>query len=462
MTDNSTDNTNQNPVSVQLQETQYSVVPGNRVTIPVTLMNQGGEEDHFEISARGIPLDWVSIPTPVVRLSAGEKKEIAVVIEAPPASQIQAGQYPVTLHVLSQSSPAQRVEVEFTLTVAAFEVKGRIGVLMESIQFSVAPGSSATIPVVLLNQGLVEDNFKLSVEGIPVSWVSTSSPVTRLAAGEQKEVTLTILPPRNSQSKAGRYPFKLIISSQEAPDQSFTVDCTLTMAAYSSFSCEIDPPQVEAGQPVRVLVSNQGNIQETYTVTWQSENDALAFEPAATQAIKVPPGETKAAEFIAQPRQRPILGGEKVYEYSALVQSVEKETLTVGGEVTGQGMIPIWVIPVVAVLCLGVLLIFIYINSQSQNESTYATQTAEAELAQIVGATQTAAFNMTQAVIDGERDSDGDGLTDKHELEIGTLTAMVFRMERRSCEGTLTRSIQIRMEMDSPMGLRCWIITPTR
>ena len=135
MTDNPTENSNQNPVGVQLQERQFSVVPGNRVTRPVTLINQGGEEDHFEISTRGIPLDWVSIPTPVVRLSAGENKEVTVVIEAPPASQIQAGKYPVTLQVLSQNSPAQRVEEEFTLTVAAFEVKGRIGVLMESSKF---------------------------------------------------------------------------------------------------------------------------------------------------------------------------------------------------------------------------------------------------------------------------------------------------------------------------------------
>jgi hypothetical protein len=420
MTDNSTENNNQNPVGVQVQDTQYSVIPGNIVTIPVTLTNQGEEEDYFEISARGIPLDWVSIATPVVQLSAGKKKEVTVEIAAPPASQIQAGQYPVTLRVVSQNSPAQRAEAEFTLTVAAFEVKGRIGILMESIQFSVAPGSSTTIPVVLLNQGLVDDNFKMSVEGIPVSWVSSSSPVTRLAAGEQKEVTLTVLPPRDSKSKAGRYPFKLIVSSQQAAGETFPVDCTLTVAAFSSFSCEIDPPQVEVDEPVRVLVSNQGNIQETYTLTWQSENDELAFEPAAMQEIKVPPGETVAVEFTTQLRQRPIMGGEKAYKYSVLVQSAEKETLTVGGEAAGKGMIPVWVIPAVAILCLGVFFIFLIFNNQRQNEAAFATQTTEAELAQIVGATQTAAFNMTQAVLEGERDSDGDGLTDKQELEIGT------------------------------------------
>jgi uncharacterized membrane protein len=274
MTEIPTENASQNPLKLQLEETHYSVVPDSRVTILIGLVNQGDEEDHFEVSVRGIPLDWVSIETPVVRLNPGEKADVPLVIEAPPASQVRAGQYPLTLMVLSQSSPSQKVETELTLTVAAFEVQGRIGILMESVQFSVSPGSSAVIPIVLLNQGLVEDNFKLSIDGLPVSWVSTSSPVTRLAAGEQKEVVLTILPPRDSQSKAGRHTFKLIVTSQEAPDQSASVSGTLTVAAYSRFSCEIEPPISEDGQTARILVSNQGNIQETYTLTWQSEGDA--------------------------------------------------------------------------------------------------------------------------------------------------------------------------------------------
>jgi hypothetical protein len=414
------ENANQSPINVQLKESQYSVVPENRVTVPVEIENLSEQEDHFEVSLRGIPLDWVDIGTPVVRLGAGERTEVAVVIEAPPASQVRAGQYPVTLVVLSQSSPSQRIETEFTLTVAAFEVHGRIGVLMESVQFSVAPGSSAEIPIVLLNQGLVEDSFKLAVEGLPISWVSTSSPVTRLAAGEQKEVILTILPPRDAQSKAGRHKFNLIVSSQEAPDQAAKIGGTLTVAAYSKFSCKIDQPLVEAGQTARIIVQNQGNIQETYTLTWQSENDSLEFDQGNIRELKVQAGETSAVEFMAQPRQRPILGGEINYEYSVLVQSSEKETLTIGGEVSSKGIIPIWVIPVLAVLCLGAIFVFYFIFRGSQNESASATQTAEAALGDIVAATQTASFNQTQAVEEGERDSDGDGLTDSHELEIGT------------------------------------------
>jgi uncharacterized membrane protein len=309
------ENANQNPINVQLRETQYSVVPENRVTVPVVVENLGDQDDHFEISLRGIPLDWVDIETPVVHLKVGERREVAIVIESPPASQVRAGQNTVTLVVFGQNSPSQRVETEFILIVAAFEVHGRIGVFMESVQFSVAPGSSAEIPIVLRNQGLVEDSFKLAIEGLPISWVSTSSPVTRLAAGEQKEVILTILPPRDSQSKAGRHKFNLIVSSQEAPDQPAKIGATLTMAAYSKFSCKIEPPLVETGQATRILIENQGNFQETYTLTWQSENDALEFEFGASREIQVKAGETSAVEFTAQPRQRPILGGEKNYEY---------------------------------------------------------------------------------------------------------------------------------------------------
>jgi hypothetical protein len=60
------------------------------------------------------------------------------------------------------------------LTIAAFETQGRIGLLMESVQFAIAPGNSLAVPIMLLNQGLVADDFRLTVEGIPLSWVSTA------------------------------------------------------------------------------------------------------------------------------------------------------------------------------------------------------------------------------------------------------------------------------------------------
>jgi TolB protein len=421
-------------IRIRLGASQYSVVPGTSVSIPVILENQGSREMFVEIGVRGLPLAWVSLPSPVNRLAPGGEKEVDVIIQVPPAPESHAGQYSVTLVAVDQAAPEARAEEEFSLLVAAFHVQGRIGVLMESVQFSVAPGSNISLPVTLLNQGLVEDTFILSIEGIPISWVSTSAPIAHLAPGEQRELVLNIQPPRAPQTRAGRSPFKVLVSSQSAPDQRVTINCTLTVAAYTQFRCELEPARVRAGQVARVTVFNLGNIQDVYTLTWLSERDALVFEPAQAFELRVPPGEAGVADFTARLRQQPIMGGETVIPYSVLVQSTEKDTLTLGGELFSRGLIPIWVLPVALAACLGLVCLAAFLISRERSISANATQTAQALLGGVIAATQTAeasatqefaatqtaAFNQTQAAIIGEQDTDGDGLTDQREAELGT------------------------------------------
>ena len=122
-----------------------------------------------------------------------------------------------------------------TLTVAGFEVKGRVGVLLEGVQYAVIPGDPLAIPVVMINQGLGADTFRLATEGLPEGWVSIPAPGFRLEPGEAREATLTIKPPRLPDSNAGRHPFRILVASQEASDQSVSIDCALTVAAFTEF-----------------------------------------------------------------------------------------------------------------------------------------------------------------------------------------------------------------------------------
>lgn len=421
-------------IRIHLDSNQYSVVPGTSASIPVRLANQGSREAFIEIGVRGLPLAWISLPSPVTRLAPGQEKEVDIIIQVPPAPESHAGQFPVAVVAVDQAAPDTRAEEEFSLLVAAFHVQGRIGVLMESVHFSIAPGSNVSVPVTLLNQGLVADTFLLSIEGIPVSWVSTSAPIAHLAPGDQRELILNIQPPRAPQTRAGRNPFKVLVSSQSAPDQRVEIDCTLTVAAYTQFRCELDPPRMRAGQPARVTVVNLGNIQDVYTLTWLSEGDALVFEPDQAHELRIPAGEAGAADFSARLRQRPILSGETTNPYSVLVQSTGKDTLTLGGEVSSSGLIPIWVLPIVLAICLGLICVAAFLINRDRSASSSATQTAQwlvggvvaatqtaaAATNEVFAATQTAAFNQTQAAIIGEQDSDGDGLTDEQERELGT------------------------------------------
>ena len=147
-------------LGISLEEKRFSLIPGKSLEIQVRIQNQGHSEDDIEISVRGILTSWVSTATPVSRLFPGEEKEITLTIQ-PPLTQ-RFGRYPFTITATSQTEPSEKSEVDCEITLAAFQVQGRIGVLLESTRFSVAPGSNVDISVILLNQGLNEDylNFR--------------------------------------------------------------------------------------------------------------------------------------------------------------------------------------------------------------------------------------------------------------------------------------------------------------
>ena len=117
-------------IGISIKDKRFSLIPGKSIEIPVHIQNQGHSEDDIELSVRGIPISWVSTTTPVSRLFPGEEKDITLTIQSP--SSHRAGRYPFTISATSQSDPSERAEVECTITIAAFQTQGRIGVLLES------------------------------------------------------------------------------------------------------------------------------------------------------------------------------------------------------------------------------------------------------------------------------------------------------------------------------------------
>lgn len=407
-------------ISLQIEAAEFPAIPGSSSTLNFQLVNQGTIEDYFELSVLGIPSAWVTLPEPVIRLAPGERKPASLVVHAPPASEKSSGWYSMKIRATSQLDPSQSVEVEVTLKVAVYEVQGRLGVMMHSNQFTAIPGSTISIPLVLRNQGLEQDGFRLAVDGIPTGWVSTSSPLTQLEPGEQKGITLNIHPPRSPQSRAGRHPFTLELISQKHPDQVTSIECILTLAAYTQFACELEPPEFAADEPARVAIINQGNIQQSYELTWASEKDDLVFTSEGTNPIRVPAGEVGVTEFTVSPRRKPLLGGEVVYPFSIQVKSAENEIKTLNGKVSSRGLVPVWVVPAVLVACLVIASLAVFLWTYQGNQGTAATQTALAGISQEASATQTAAFNQTAAAAIGQQDDDGDGLTNQQEIELGT------------------------------------------
>src|SRR5258706_6196965 len=261
-----------------IKEEEILVAHESKVEIHIGLINQSENEDYVDILVNGVPADWITINTPVLYLAAGEAKQVILTVQTPALLQSRVGQYPLDIRAVSQSDPKHSAVARSSLTVAAFQSGGRIGVVLGSIYFSVVPGSSITIPLLLQNHGLKEDVFQLNVDGIPANWITTNAVFTKLEPSKSKEIEFTIRVPRSSEASAGRTPFKILVISQDFPDQRADVECILTVAAFSKFSASLRPETLQIGQSGSLIINNEGNTVDTYSLSFLNPANVLIFE----------------------------------------------------------------------------------------------------------------------------------------------------------------------------------------
>ena len=107
-----------------------------------------------------------------------------------------------------------------------------IFIQIDSLEYSLTPGSTTNITFQLDHQGENSDYFEIGVRGIPASWTSLSAQVVSLAPHEQREISLTIQPPPPPQSEAGIYPIRLIVTSQSDLKNTAQVELNLHLAKW--------------------------------------------------------------------------------------------------------------------------------------------------------------------------------------------------------------------------------------
>lgn len=312
---------------------------------------------------------------------------------------------------------------------------GRVGIFIETSRLSVNPGSSAILTLTLINQGAVVDHFRVTVDGVPPSWV-TEAPAVQLMPGAMQTVNLTIQPQKSPRSRAGEYTLTVKATSQDAPKEFAQTKVSLSVGSYSQFKSDLYPQKLRARQTARLTVQNQGNRPETYQLTCRDRGDELAFKALKPQ-LQVPEGQTGTADFSAAPRQRKLIGGEQTYTFTVSVAPAQGEPQVHSGEIVSKAILPAWIVPTLLVLCLllaGVVGGGSYLAMQNVN---HATQTAQSLAAMGTAARATievGALSAAKATADAasasatamaataraEGDDDGDGLSNLQEAQLGT------------------------------------------
>lgn len=343
--------------------------------------------------------------------------------------------------------------------------RGGAGALfLESEQAVVEPGGAAHIPVTVQNQGSEVANFNLSVVGVPAGWVELPAGSVSLVPGEQKQLHLIVRPPRSSESRAGSYPLTIQAHSSRAPGIAAQASLTLTVAAFSQFTSALYPQRLRAGETGQITIHNQGNSAEVFSVDWQDGSRQLRFTPDRPQ-FKIPAGEQVQAEFRAEPVQRPLFGGEQTIQAAAQVSSQSGGYQTHQAEVVSKGLLPLWILPLIAVACLLLGAAGLALANPFNAGGGAATRTAAAERTEIAlvvertnavnTATAASMLNLNQATASAATatsawlllDDDKDGLTNAEELELNTLPN-----KRDTDEDGLDDGEEVRVRHTDPLN----------
>jgi serine/threonine protein kinase/formylglycine-generating enzyme required for sulfatase activity len=227
----------------------------------------------------------------------------------------------------------------------------RVEVALETPDLAVTPGDQTTASVVVLNRGASLATLWVSIEGIPMDWVPVLPPALQVLPGASQTFKLAIQPPLSLQARVGRYHLTIRISSQDGRGQDATVSGTLFVAPAIRFRCALQPPEVRAGRAAQVVLENQGNAAQGFTIEFQEPAGELVFEPSRTQ-VTVAPGQTASVPFRAAPRQSRWLGGPRTHPFVGAVRASTGDAQIVNGQVMSAGVFPIWALLAVLVACL--------------------------------------------------------------------------------------------------------------
>ena len=198
-------------VTLMMSAIQFQVAPGNKVEIPVVLLNTGTEDDLLNVELEGLPAGWVPTIQPV-SLEPGIPREVIVRLHPPFAAESRAGRHVFEIIVHSKLVPAEITKVECVLFIAAFS---DFSAHLSSTRFA----TGDKVHLVVANNGNTSQTFvvqwfspenALAAEALqPVSTPrgKTSPPKTRFQRVEQ--VTLRVPP-----SHKGELDFRMRLRRQ--------------------------------------------------------------------------------------------------------------------------------------------------------------------------------------------------------------------------------------------------------
>lgn len=209
---------------------------------------------------------------------------------------------------------------------------GKLEIVCKPSVLSIQPGASARAVISVFNWASQAEAVQVSLKGLPESWYNLVDPAFQLAAGKQQTLAVIFTPPQSSDTRAGRYPFVACLESLNDPALSMECACTLVILPFRQFKSKLQSERLAAGGEGAVVIENQGNDSETYSVSIETSHEAVVIQPAQTQ-VEVPGGDAQQVVFRAHEVKKRLVGESVLHPFSVQVSSTRGKAEELNGMV---------------------------------------------------------------------------------------------------------------------------------
>lgn len=184
-----------------------------------------------------------------------------------------------------------RSDISLTPEVEVIEKEGvPFRLYVEEPMQTVSPGARLRLAVVIENLTDQEQTYSVAVGGMDRKWAGANRQQVRLEAHEQTEVTVSVRPPRHTDTKSGVYPLTVTVALNDDPTKALQAVREIDVVGYSGFGMVMK----QGNQPelFHIAAQNQGNIPLDIRLGGYNRDKRLRyrFEPTETH---LEPGETR-------------------------------------------------------------------------------------------------------------------------------------------------------------------------
>lgn len=182
------------------------------------------------------------------------------------------------------------------------------------------PGESAMVELTLLSLGVSTDDFVLEVEGVPSEWVRLAEPFVRLPPTEIQKSHFTITIPHTGMAVRGDYAVRVHLRSTTTMRAAAMDEVHFGIKEEHGLELSVRQVAHKSGMLCDVLLKNEGNSADFYTLTVNSYSDKLQFN-ARQWKLALTPHTGDQVRILVSPTKRKWFGEAEQIPYSLHVSS---------------------------------------------------------------------------------------------------------------------------------------------